>query len=101
MQHSVREFTEKAFAVNGITIRWEGTGLDEKGYDTSTGKMLVCVNAKWFRPTEVDSLRGNCAKAKSQLGWNPQKTGFEELVRIMAEHDRGLARRDRILKEAE
>ena len=101
VQHSVREFTEKAFAVNGITIRWEGTGLDEKGYDASTGKMLVCVNAKWFRPTEVDSLRGNCAKAKSQLGWNPQKTGFEELVRIMAEHDRGLARRERILKEAE
>lgn len=101
VQHSVREFTEKAFAVNGITIRWEGTGLDEKGYDTSTGKMLVCVNPKWFRPTEVDSLRGNCAKAKSQLGWNPQKTGFEELVRIMAEHDRGLARRERILKEAE
>ena len=100
VQHSVREFTEKAFAVNGITIRWEGTGLDEKGYDTSTGKMLVCVNPKWFRPTEVDSLRGNCAKAKSQLGWNPQKTGFEELVRIMAEHDRGLARKERILKEA-
>ena len=101
VQHSVREFTEKAFAVNGITIRWEGTGLDEKGYDASTGKMLVCVNPKWFRPTEVDSLRGNCAKAKSQLGWNPQKTGFEELVRIMAEHDRGLARKERILKEAE
>lgn len=100
VQHSVREFTEKAFAVNGITIRWEGTGLDEKGYDASTGKMLVCVNPKWFRPTEVDSLRGDCTKAKRQLGWNPQKTGFEELVRIMAEHDRGLARKERILKEA-
>ena len=100
VQHSVREFTEKAFAVNGITIRWEGTGLDEKGYDASTGKMLVCVNAEWFRPTEVDSLRGECTKAKRQLGWNPQKTGFEELVRIMAEHDRGLARKERILKEA-
>ena len=100
VQHSVREFTEKAFAVNGITIRWEGTGLDEKGYDASTGKMLVCVNPKWFRPTEVDSLRGDCTKAKRQLGWNPEKTGFEELVRIMAEHDRGLARKERILKEA-
>ena len=100
-QHSVREFTEKAFFSNGITLRWEGSGVDEKGYDVATGKMLVCVNPQWFRPTEVDSLRGDCTKAKSQLGWNPQKTGFEELVRIMSEHDRKLARRERILKEAE
>ena len=100
-QHSVREFTEKAFSANGITLRWEGSGVDEKGYDAATGKMLVCVNPQWFRPTEVDSLRGDCTKAKSQLGWNPQKTGFEELVRIMSEHDRKLARRERILKEAE
>lgn len=101
VQHSVREFTEKAFAVNGITLRWEGTGADEKGYDVATGKMLVCVNPQWFRPTEVDNLMGNPAKAKAQLGWNPQKTRFEELVRIMAEHDRGLAKRERVLKEAE
>jgi len=100
-QHSVREFTEKAFSANGITLRWEGSGVDEKGYDAATGKMLVCVNPQWFRPTEVDSLRGDCTKAKRQLGWNPQKTGFEELVRIMSEHDRKLARRERILKEAE
>ena len=101
VQHSVREFTEKAFAVNDITLRWEGTGVDEKGYDVATGKMLVCVNPQWFRPTEVDNLMGNPAKAKAQLGWNPQKTRFEELVRIMAEHDRGLAKRERVLKEAE
>jgi len=100
-QHSVRESTEKAFSANGITLRWEGSGVNEKGYDAATGKMLVCVNPQWFRPTEVDSLRGDCTKAKSQLGWNPQKTGFEELVRIMSEHDRKLARRERILKEAE
>ena len=100
-QHSVREFTEKSFALNGITLRWEGTGLDEKGYDVATGKMVVCVNPQWFRPTEVDNLKGNPSKAITQLGWNPQKTGFEELVRIMAEHDRGLARRERIMKEAE
>ena len=75
--------------------------MNEKGYDAATGKMLVCVNPQWFRPTEVDSLRGDCTKAMSQLGWNPQKTGFEELVRIMSEHDRKLARRERILKEAE
>ena len=100
-QHSVREFAEKAFAVNGITLYWKGTGLEEKGYDVATGKMLVCVNPQWFRPTEVDSLRGDCTKAITQLGWNPQKTSFVELVRIMAEHDRELARRERILKEAE
>lgn len=101
VQHSVREFTEKAFIANGITLRWEGTGVDEKGYDAATGKMLVCVNPQWFRPTEVDSLRGDCSKARKQLGWNPQKTSFEDLIRIMAEHDRRLARRERILKEAE
>lgn len=54
VQHTVRDFTEKAFAANGITIRWEGTGIDEKGYDAATGKMLVCVNPQWFRPTDVD-----------------------------------------------
>ena len=57
-QHTVRDFTEKAFAANGITIRWEGTGVDEKGYDAQTGKMLVCVNPQWFRPTDVDNLWG-------------------------------------------
>ena len=96
-QHSVREFTERAFSVNGITLRWKGTGMDEKGYDMETGKMLVCVNPQWFRPTEVDSLMGDCTKAKNQLGWNPQKTGFEKLVRIMAEHDRRLAKQEKAL----
>ena len=56
VQHTVRDFTEKAFAANGMTIRWEGTGIDEKGYDAATGKMLVCVNPQWFRPTDVDNL---------------------------------------------
>ena len=92
VQHTVRDFTEKAFAANGITLRFEGEGIDEKGYDAATGKMLVCVNPQWFRPTDVDNLWGNPAKAKSVLGWNPQKTSYEELVRIMAEHDRKLAK---------
>ena len=96
-QHTVRDFTEKAFAVNGITLRWEGTGLDEKGYDAATGKMLVCVNPQWFRPTDVDNLWGNPAKAKAVLGWNPQKTSYEELIRIMAEHDRELAKKEKAL----
>jgi GDPmannose 4,6-dehydratase len=96
-QHTVRDFTEKAFAVNGITLRWEGTGLNEKGYDAATGKMLVCVNPQWFRPTDVDNLWGNPAKAKAVLGWNPQKTSYEELIRIMAEHDRELAKKEKAL----
>lgn len=100
-QHTVRDFTEKAFAVNGIKIRWEGTGLDEKGYDTETGKMLVCINPQWFRPTDVDNLWGDPTKAKTVLGWNPQKTSYEELIRIMAVHDRKLAKREKAIKEAE
>ena len=66
-QHTVRDFTQHAFAANGITLRWEGTGIDEKGYDVSTGKMLVCVNPKWFRPTDVDNLYGDPTKAKTIL----------------------------------
>ena len=85
---------------NGIDIRWEGTGLDEKGYDASTGKMLVCVNPAWFRPTDVDNLLGDPTKAKTVLGWNPQKTSYEELVEIMAKHDRELARKEAAVKAA-
>lgn len=94
VQHTVRDFTEKAFKENGITIRWEGQGLEEKGYDTETGKMLVCVNPKWFRPTDVVNLLGDPTKAKTELGWNPQTTSYEELVHIMAKHDRELAKRE-------
>ncbi len=99
-QHTVRDFTEKAFAANDISIRWEGQGLDEKGYDAKTGKMLVCVNPAWFRPTDVDNLWGDPTKAKTVLGWNPQKTSYEELVKIMAEHDRALAKREAAIKKA-
>ena len=101
VQHTVRDFTEKAFAANGITIRWEGEGIDEKGYDTATGKMLVCVNPQWFRPTDVDNLWGDPTKAKTVLGWNPQKTSYEQLVEIMAKHDRKLAKREKAMKEAD
>ena len=101
VQHTVRDFTEKAFAANGITIRWEGTGLEEKGYDAATGKMLVCVNPAWFRPTDVDNLWGDPTKAKTVLDWNPQKTSYEELVKIMAEHDRKLAKREKVLRDSE
>ena len=98
VQHTVRDFTEKAFAANGITIRGEGTGIDEKGYDAATGKMLVCVNPQWFRPTDVDNLWGDPTKAKTVLGWNPQSTTYEQLVEIMAKHDRERAKREKALK---
>ncbi len=100
IQHTVRDFTEKAFDANGIHIRWEGSGLDEKGYDDKTGKMLVCVNPAWFRPTDVDNLLGNPAKAKTILGWNPQKTSYEELIRIMSEHDRELAKCEKAILDS-
>ena len=91
VQHSVRDFTQRVFKANGIELRFEGKGLEEKGYDVATGKMLVCVNPMWFRPTDVDNLLGDPTKAKTVLGWDPQKTGYEELIQIMAKHDRELA----------
>ncbi len=85
--HSVREFTTLAFKYAGIDLRWEGEGIGEKGIDTATGKTLVEVDPKFFRPAEVDELLGNPEKARTQLGWNPRSTSFEELVRIMVESD--------------
>lgn len=85
--HSVREFCTLAFQEAGITLRWEGQGADEKGIDAGTGKVLVEVDPKYFRPTEVEQLLGDPSKARTNLGWNPCKTSFEELVRIMVRHD--------------
>jgi len=86
-QHSVREFTERAFAHVGIELRWQGEGVQEQGVDQATGRVLVEVDPKYFRPAEVETLLGDPTKAKTLLGWNPQKTSFEELVRLMVEHD--------------
>ena len=86
-QHSVREFTERAFHEVGIDLRWEGEGLEERGIDIATGRILVEVDPKYFRPAEVETLLGDPTKAKELLGWNPSKTSFEELVRIMVRHD--------------
>jgi len=97
VQHTVRDFTEKVFAINDIKLRWEGNGLEEKAYDLNTGKILVCVNPQFFRPTDVDNLLGDPTKAKTKLGWDPQKTSYEELIRIMAEHDRKLAKQEKAL----
>ena len=95
VQHTVREFTTLAFAHDGIDLEWQGTGLEEKGIDRATGKALVEVNPAWFRPTDVDNLWGDPTKAKTVLGWNPQKTSYEQLCAIMADHDLQLAKRDR------
>ena len=86
-QHSVREFCTLAFAEAGISLRWEGTGLEEKGIDAATGRVLVEVDPQYFRPAEVETLLGDPAKAVRQLGWNPRKTSFEDLVRIMVKYD--------------
>ena len=98
VQHTVREFAELAFKYIGIELEWKGTGIDEKGYDKKTGKMLVCVNEKWYRPTDVVNLLGDPTKAKTVLGWNPQKTSYEELCSIMAEHDLKLAKAEALAK---
>lgn len=99
VQHTVREFTTLAFAHNGIELEWQGSGLDEKGIDKATGKVLVQVNPAWFRPTDVDNLWGDPTKAKTVLGWNPQKTSYEELCAIMAEHDLQLAKREKAAQQ--
>ncbi|WP_339174451.1 GDP-mannose 4,6-dehydratase [Anoxybacillus sp. FSL W8-1294] len=85
--HSVREFATLAFKYAGIEIEWQGEGLNEKGIDKATGRVLIEVDPKYFRPAEVDQLLGDPTKAKTLLGWNPTKTPFEELVRIMVEAD--------------
>ena len=85
--HSVREFCTLAFHEVGIDLEWQGEGIDEKGVDRATGRVLVEVDPKYFRPAEVDQLLGNPAKAKSVLGWNPHQTPFEDLVKIMVRHD--------------
>lgn len=86
-QHSVREFAQLAFHDAGIELEWQGEGMNEKGIDKATGKVLVEVSPDFYRPTDVVNLWGDPTKAKTHLGWNPTKTTFEELVRIMVEHD--------------
>jgi GDPmannose 4,6-dehydratase len=91
--HSVREFCTLAFAEAGINLRWEGEGVNEKGIDSATGKVLVEVDPKYFRPAEVEQLLGDPTKAKTLLGWNPTKTSFPELVKIMMQHDMRFVRK--------
>ncbi|MBQ9489932.1 MAG: GDP-mannose 4,6-dehydratase, partial [Lachnospiraceae bacterium] len=87
VQHSVREFATLAFHYAGIELEWRGEGLDEKGVDKKNGKVLVEVSPDFYRPTEVVNLWGDPSKAERNLGWNPSKTSFKELVKLMVEHD--------------
>lgn len=87
VQHSVREFTQLAFHHVGIELEFRGEGKEEKGYSKETGRCLVEVSPDFYRPTDVVNLWGDPTKAKTKLGWNPNKTSFEELVKLMVEHD--------------
>ncbi|MBR6746161.1 MAG: GDP-mannose 4,6-dehydratase [Muribaculaceae bacterium] len=91
--HTVREFATLAFRHVGIDLEWKGEGVDEKGIDKATGRVIVEVDPKYFRPCEVEQLLGDPTKARNLLGWNPTKTSFEELVRIMMEHDMKFVRK--------
>lgn len=97
-QHSVREFVEVAAKEVGIDIRWEGKDIGEKGYDVATGKCIVAVDPRYFRPAEVETLLGDPAKAKEKLGWVPQ-TSFRELVSEMMREDLKEAQRDELIKQ--
>lgn len=87
VQHSVRDFCTLAFRYVGIELEFKGSGVDEKGIDKATGKILVEVSSDFYRPTDVVNLLGDPSKAKRELGWNPSSTSFEELVKLMVEHD--------------
>ena len=87
VQHSVREFATLAFHYAGIELEWKGEGLEEKGIDQATGRVLVEVSPDFYRPTDVVNLLGDPSRAREKLGWNPTRTSFEELVRLMVAHD--------------
>ena len=97
--HTVREFCTLAFREVGIDLVWEGVGVNERGIDVKTGKSFVEVDPKYFRPTEVDQLLGDPTKARTLLGWNPQKTSFEDLVKIMVRHDMKFVKKLRVKAE--
>lgn len=94
--HTVREFTTRAFSRAGIQLQWQGSGLDEKGIDTATGKVIVEVDPRFFRPAEVEQLLGDPTKARQTLGWNPRKTSFQQLVDMMVDADIQLAKKGKI-----
>ena len=98
-QHSVREFCPYAFREAGIEIEFKGEGVNEKGYNKASGEVLIEVDPKYFRPAEVETLLGDPTKAKSVLGWNPTKTTFPELVKIMMKHDMEYVKAEKTLHQ--
>jgi len=98
VQFSVRDFVGFAWGYLGRVVRWEGEGIDEKGYDSETGNLIVAVDSRYFRPTEVEALRGDPSKAKEKLGWEPKIT-LEKMVHEMMESDINIAKRDSLVKE--
>lgn len=98
--HTVREFATLAFREAGIELRWEGEGIGERGVDAATGRVLVEVDPKYFRPCEVEQLLGDPTKARTLLGWNPRKTSFAELVRLMVAHDMRFVRKLHLKSQA-
>ena len=96
-QYSVRAFVERAAAELGMSLRWQGSGLEEHAVDAASGRTVVRVDPRYFRPAEVDTLLGDASKARRQLGWAPQVT-FAELVREMVESDWRLAQRDALVE---
>ena len=97
IKHTVRDFVDFAFSELGIILEWKGNGIDEKGVDTATGKILVEVDPRYFRPTEVELLIGDPSKAKDKLGWNPE-VSLKELVSMMVKHDLSEAEKELHLK---
>ena len=97
--YSVRHFAELAFSEIGIKIRWSGDGLDEKGIDIESGRVLIEVDANYFRPTEVMDLLGNPTKAKEKLGWNPSKTSISDLVKLMVKNDLTIVKKEHLVNE--
>ncbi len=98
IQYSVRDFCNAAYKYLGNSIRWDGKGINEKGYDEKTGKCIVAVDPRYFRPTEVETLLGDPTKAREKLGWTPEIT-FEEMVQEMMENDLNLAKRDSLINK--
>ena len=94
-QHTVRDFCEKAFHYVGIELEFKGKGMEERGIDKSTGKVIIEVSPEFFRPTDVVNLLGDPSKARQELGWNPTKTSFDELVKKMVENDCMLAEKEK------
>ena len=99
VQHTVREFATLAFQHVGFELDWRGEGIDEKGVDKASGRILIEVSPQFYRPTDVVDLWGDPSKAQRVLGWNPQKTSYEQLVAIMAAHDLKMAKREKFLLE--